>query len=220
VSDNSTPTKALEKAVSQQFNAWEHKKSRYLFNRRIHEALKHIPDNSLVLDVGCGDPESIITVESNKSNVTVIGMDLRPLSGNKRCVQASCGAIPFRDNTFDCVLCLAVLEHVPDQSKVLMEIKRILKNGGLVIITTPNPFYTIPTRIASLLNLKHEEGYDNPLTIKALEKLLAMVDIYVVEKSGFLLLPFKNPFERLEGILGIVILGFTMLMNQIVVGKK
>ncbi len=121
---------------------------------------------------------------------------------------------------FDCVLCLAVLEHTPDQSKVLTEISRVLKDGGSVIITTPNPFFTIPSHIAASLNLKHEEGYDNSLTIKALEKLLALVDIHVVERRGFLLLPFKNPFERLEGILGTAILGFTMLMNQIVVGKK
>jgi SAM-dependent methyltransferase len=220
VSDNSTPTKALEKAVAQQFSAWEHKKNRYLFNRRVREALKYIPDNSFVLDIGCGDSESIIAVESNKSNVTVIGMDIRMPPSDKRCVCASCGAMPFKDNMFDCVLCLAVLEHTPYQLKVLMEISRVLKDGGSVIITTPNPFFTIPSRIASLLNLKYSEAYDNSITIAALEKLLIPAGINVIEKRGFLLLPFKNPFERLERILGITICGFTILMNQLVVGKK
>lgn len=218
--NNLGDAKRMEKAVSEQFRRWESEKSRYLFDRRVREAIKYIPDNSFVLDIGCGDSESIIAVESNKNNITVIGMDIRMPPSDKRCVCASCCAIPFKDNMFDCVLCLAVLEHTPDQLKVLTEISRVLKDGGSVIITTPNPFFTIPSRIASLLNLKYSEAYDNSITIAALEKLLTPAGINVVERRGFLLLPFKNPFGRLERILGITICGFTILMNQLVVGKK
>ncbi|MDO8127076.1 MAG: class I SAM-dependent methyltransferase [Candidatus Brocadiales bacterium] len=217
---NLIPAKTLEKATAEQFREWKFKKSLYLFDRRVREALKYIPDNSLVLDVGCGDHESIIVVESNRGNVKVIGMDICTLRGDKRGVQASCGAIPFKDNTFDCVLCLAILEHVPYQLKALMEIGRVLKRGGVVIITTPNPFYAVPSRIASSLNLKYKEAYDNSITIGMLEKLLTSAGINVVERRGFLLLPFRNPFERLERILGIPILGFTILLNQIVIGRK
>ena len=38
--------------------------------------------------------------------------------------------IPFEDECFDIVICNHVLEHVPDDRKAMVEIQRILKNGG------------------------------------------------------------------------------------------
>lgn len=46
--------------------------------------------------------------------------------------------LPFKDKTFDIVLCSEVLEHVEDLPKSLREIKRICKEGAKVVITVPN----------------------------------------------------------------------------------
>ena len=46
-------------------------------------------------------------------------------------------AIPRKSNSFDVVLCSEVLEHVPDPSLVLDELTRLLKPGGLLILTAP-----------------------------------------------------------------------------------
>lgn len=43
----------------------------------------------------------------------------------------------FRDNTFDCILCLHVLEHIEQDVKVIKELYRVLKYGGWAILQVP-----------------------------------------------------------------------------------
>ena len=47
------------------------------------------------------------------------------------------GEIPFTDNSFDLILCLSVLHHIPNVTKVMSEIYRISKSGGYVLIREP-----------------------------------------------------------------------------------
>jgi SAM-dependent methyltransferase len=47
------------------------------------------------------------------------------------------GALPFRDASFDTVLCLELLEHVPDPHRCLAEIARTLRPGGALLVTVP-----------------------------------------------------------------------------------
>jgi SAM-dependent methyltransferase len=46
--------------------------------------------------------------------------------------------LPFRSESFDLVLLLEVIEHLPDIPHSLREIARVLKPGGIAIVTTPN----------------------------------------------------------------------------------
>lgn len=46
-------------------------------------------------------------------------------------------AIPVPDECFDAVMCIEVLEHVPDPNRAVAELTRILKKGGILIITAP-----------------------------------------------------------------------------------
>lgn len=46
--------------------------------------------------------------------------------------------LPYPDGSFDLVTCSEVLEHVENYRAVLREIRRVLKPGGLMVITTPN----------------------------------------------------------------------------------
>jgi SAM-dependent methyltransferase len=57
-------------------------------------------------------------------------------------VQAPAHALPFADRSFDVVLSIQVLEHVPDPGRVLAETARALAPGGLLILTTAQAWRT------------------------------------------------------------------------------
>jgi len=46
-------------------------------------------------------------------------------------------ALPFKDAVFDTVLCNEVLEHVPEPARLMAEVARVLKPGGVLLLTTP-----------------------------------------------------------------------------------
>ena len=52
-------------------------------------------------------------------------------------VKADICNLPFEDNTFDVIFCNHVLEHIPDDTKAMQELYRVLKVGGLGIFQIP-----------------------------------------------------------------------------------
>ncbi|WP_452223284.1 class I SAM-dependent methyltransferase [Lacinutrix chionoecetis] len=52
-------------------------------------------------------------------------------------VKADICNLPFKDNSYDIVLCNHVLEHIPDDTKAMQELYRVLKPGGYGILQIP-----------------------------------------------------------------------------------
>jgi len=68
--------------------------------------------------------------------------------------------LPFNDNSFDMILCTEVLEHlIQDPSFMLSELNRVLKEGGLLVLTTPNGLYW--RYLYKLALLGNWEGYSS-----------------------------------------------------------
>ena len=64
--------------------------------------------------------------------------------------RGSLDKLDFDENTFDIVYCISVLEHTDNYDKILQEFKRVIKNGGLLIIT-----FDIGISINHKLNIKN-----------------------------------------------------------------
>jgi SAM-dependent methyltransferase len=52
-------------------------------------------------------------------------------------VKADITQLPFEDNSFDIIFCNHVLEHIPDDTKAMQELLRVLKKGGMGIFQIP-----------------------------------------------------------------------------------
>lgn len=100
-----------------------------------------------LLDVGCG--AGSVADLARASFQRVCGCDLSihalrraSLRGMAvACVDLNAGVLPYRDNSFDCVTCLEVLEHVVDPLRLLKEVRRVLRPQGRLVLTTPNIRY-------------------------------------------------------------------------------
>lgn len=89
-----------------------------------------------LLDVGCGTKpyRSLITVDA------YIGLDIDCETSRERGIADyfyDGNAFPFGDETFDCILCNQVLEHVFTPNEFLGEIARVLIPGGKLLLTVP-----------------------------------------------------------------------------------
>lgn len=97
-----------------------------------------------VLDVACGTGEWLSAVKEQGAIVT--GIDIASTAvaiAAKRIPQGRfcegvAESLPFSGRTFDLVTCLGALEHFPDKEAALNEMRRVLNEGGRVIVLVPN----------------------------------------------------------------------------------
>jgi ubiquinone/menaquinone biosynthesis C-methylase UbiE len=108
--------------------------------------IKNYDTKSLIGDIGCGNGKYI---PSNKGNVIAVDFSIPLLETIKSNINITkhnssydlCSGditnLPIRDNTFDAVICIAVLHHLSSEErrlKALRELHRILIPGGKVLI--------------------------------------------------------------------------------------
>ena len=200
---------------------------RYMMVRRFREVLEHaaLERGQRVLDVGCGWAYG--THWAQALGCEVCGIDLahdqlawarRGLADGARLglTQANARALPFRDGTFDRVFSVETMEHVfrPDRPAVYAELRRVLKRGGRLALSTPNPASPIEAakrlavrwpalrralpsscfpEAAEDLSSYHPYRYHHPLLPAELASGLAAAGFEVLGTTRFLWVPKTLP---------------------------
>jgi ubiquinone/menaquinone biosynthesis C-methylase UbiE len=128
---------------------------------RLVRALFRQPGGHLV-DFGCGNGAQTLYFTEDFDRLT--GVDInetflkdfrreivsRGLDSKVQAVVTDGGPIPLPDGAADVVTSFTVLEHVPDEQAALAEMRRILKPGGILIISVPNRWWIFETHGADL----------------------------------------------------------------------
>lgn len=159
----------------------------YLFHLVAYNFARRYVAGKRALDYGCGsgygtallagDCEHITGIDTAPEAITYAEQHYQAPNLSYETVRpASEGATPFSDASFDTVLSFQVLEHIRDVMPYLSEIKRILKPGGALILSTPDR----STRLLPFQkpwNRWHIREYSEKKLAHILEEYFCNVDI-------------------------------------------
>jgi 2-polyprenyl-3-methyl-5-hydroxy-6-metoxy-1,4-benzoquinol methylase len=162
---------------------------------RIKQVLPYVSKykNANMLDIGCGwEAKLLKNLEPYILRGT--GIDFKTASIKSKKIQTITSVIdkklPFKNNTFDFITLLAVLEHLEHPSEILSECARILKPGGGILITVPSwhakpvlEFLAYKLKIVSADEINDHKRYYNREDLFYLFKRIK--DLKIVEHKYF-----------------------------------
>lgn len=121
------------------------------FRRRVPLVVGYLDPRTgeRILDCGCGMGFTL-RVLAQLYDCRLFGVERNPetvrrarseLDASVGVARADATRLPFPDAAFDKVLMTEVLEHIPDEQAALREIRRVLRPGGIYVLSVPNANY-------------------------------------------------------------------------------
>jgi ubiquinone/menaquinone biosynthesis C-methylase UbiE len=111
------------------------------------KTLASLPPGSRILDAGAGEQQykkfcnhlTYVSQDFAQYQPTELkcGMQMPNWDYGKLDIISDITSIPEADGSFDVVMCIEVLEHVPDPVKAINELSRLVRKGGTLIISAP-----------------------------------------------------------------------------------
>lgn len=116
-------------------------------------------ENKTVLDIACGEGYGSNLLAEKALSVTSVDIDESTINNalkkyrkaNLNFIKGDVISIPVADKIIDVAISFETIEHISDHEKMILEIKRVLKDDGVFIISTPDKKY-----------YSDEGGYANP----------------------------------------------------------
>ena len=173
---------------------------------RFGKVIGYIPKDSVVCDIGCGQPAIFLKRISNLIKYG-IGFDEEAVDFSAKNYelrrQRILKDIPLADKSCDAVTMIAVLEHLTFPQEILNESFRILKTGGKLILTTPTPkarpILNFLARDLKFIDQGEIDDHKNYFDNNSVKQMLA--------RSGFQEKNIKNYF-------------FELLLNNLIIAQK
>jgi SAM-dependent methyltransferase len=104
--------------------------------------VRALPRATQALDLGCGDGRLTALLPADEvtgADVSEVALERarRRLPGARLVKVEPDEPLPFADTSFDLALCAETIEHVRDVQLLLSELRRVLRPGGTLAVTTP-----------------------------------------------------------------------------------
>lgn len=194
-------------------------KKTYSYFRRFVDAekLSGIKTGSHVLDICCrtGNGAAYFAAKRGVSGVCMDVSDKMLKIAEERLKQENFAFItkrfedynlPAKDSEFDAVLCFETIEHIPDVDAFMLELNRVLKPGGELILTMPNYLWEPIHFFAAALRIHHSEGPHRFLRRKEAIKAILNSGFRVKKEETTVLIPYGPKHltdfgEKIEGLL-------------------
>lgn len=149
-----------------------------------------------ILEAGCG--LAVDTIELSRRGAEVVGFDytlaalcLARSSAAREKINIGTGLgnvlrLPFKNMSFDAVFHAGLLEHFRNPEEVLKEQRRVLKQGGILLVDVPQTYnlYTV-YKTSRMLRGTWFAGWETQFTIRNLESLLRSVGFEIIDAYGY-----------------------------------
>jgi ubiquinone/menaquinone biosynthesis C-methylase UbiE len=118
-------------------------------------SLVNLPVSGNLLDVGGGTGRISFMLRDSVTRIVIADSSIGMLTQarNKNCFIIVCSnseGLPFEDDSFERVIMVDALHHVFDYRATAIELWRVVKPGGRIVIEEPN-IHTIPVKITAIL---------------------------------------------------------------------
>lgn len=169
------------------------------WTQKLWEAIaRFIPERTRTLEIGSG-PGAITALLAKLRGCRSIGLDIseeavryaqglaRFIGSKAEFVRGDAFRLPFSDNSFDVVFSTGVIEHWPEKQTFssVKEHARVVKPGGLVIISVPN-LLNLPLTYHKIRTGKRFHAYpERSYTIWGLRSLVRKAGLTPLTCSGF-----------------------------------
>ncbi len=118
------------------------------------------PPPASILDLGCGAGQIAAAIEQMGYRVTACDFAEEMIDIARRhhagtavkwvCLKSDWKVLPFENGSFDTIVASSVFEYLVDVRNVVAELSRVLRAGGVLLLTVPNPFNPV-RKIEALL---------------------------------------------------------------------
>ena len=149
-------------------------------------ALARVPAGASVLDIGAREGGLRAYLPDG---VKYQGIDITPEFASESVITRDISeGIPFADASYDFVFCIEVLEHVPNPFAALGEINRVLRDGGVLVVSVPNPYH-LKEIVWNLFHMADRQGHIYSWTRQAMTRLGEMNGFRIDAYGGTYLHP-------------------------------
>lgn len=180
------------------------------------------------LDAGCG--YGAFSAAAMLRGAAVVSVDIGQRLVALTMARARCRGLvtdachlAVRDGSFELVISSEMLEHTPTPWLAVRELARVLRPGGLLVLTTPNRAWQRIVRAASALRLRPFRGLENFVAWDDIEASCAAAGLEVLTHFGFHPWPFQLGFTaaatKVEKRLARGRAG-RLMVNQALVARK
>lgn len=156
--------------------------------------------NEKILDAGCGNgiyanslvylfKVKVVGVDLNKEHLKRAVAAQKSLGSATKFEKMSLTDLNFDPVSFDKIICLEVLEHIKEDKKALSELARVLRKGGLMVLSVP--------KRKEKLSPKEKEEYKNPKPFAHVRSGYAEEEIKKMAKTEGLNLEKKIEYYKL-----------------------